>query len=121
MVTLTSSDSDATSSPTEKEADWRYLNFVHNDTDLSSTLHIHGTHPTLRCQRAGSVWPQFLLPDMYHGPANTCQQYGGLRGSLSLFLALLALSIHPDQLEQALPTLRKNGQWKWLTHQNGSM
>lgn len=100
---------------------WNKLSFLHNDEDFSSSIHPRGTHPKLRCQRTGSVWPWTLFPEVYHGPFHASPPYGGLRGSLSIFLALLALSIKPDNLEEDFPKLRNNGQWGLPKYSHGSM
>lgn len=120
MTTLTLYNPDVTCAPMEEGVEWHGLRFLHNNEDFSSSLHIHGTHPTLRCHRVGSCWPSSLLPTRYHGPLDTSQRYGGLRGSLSILLSLLALSIKPDQLQEVFPRLRNNGQWTWPEHQNES-
>ncbi|KAH6866606.1 heterokaryon incompatibility protein-domain-containing protein [Alternaria rosae] len=109
---------DRTGATGEFDGEWHDLGFFHNDKDFSSSLHIRGTNPTLRCQRSGSSWPRFLLPSGHHGPIDTSQRYGGLRGSLSIFLALLALSVRPNELEAVLPTLRNNGQWCFPAYAN---
>jgi len=110
---------DVTCPPREDGVEWHGLRFLHNNEDFSSSLHIHGTHPTLRCHRDGSSWPSSLLPNRYHGPLDTSKRYGGLRGSLSILLALLALSIRPEQLQELFPKLQNNGQWTWPKNQDG--
>jgi len=121
MTTLTFDIPDVTCPPREDGVEWHGLRFLHNNEDFSSSLHIHGTHPTLRCHRDGSSWPSSLLPNRYHGPLDTSKRYGGLRGSLSILLALLALSIRPEQLQELFPKLQNNGQWTWPKNQDGSM
>ena len=118
---LTLSNSDAACPPIGEDSEWHGLNFRHNDDDFSTSLDLRGIHPTLRCRRASSMWPWVLLPEAYHGPVDTSQRYGGLRGSLSIFLALLALSVKPDELEAVMPKFRNNGQWRLPAFQNGSM
>ena len=52
------------------------------------------------------------MPDIYRGPSTLCQQYGGLRGDLSIFLALMALSVEPDMLASLIPYLRHDAKWQ---------
>ncbi|KAI4928981.1 hypothetical protein J4E85_005603 [Alternaria conjuncta] len=93
------------------EGQWNSLSFQHNE-DYSSSLSLDGTHPTLRCQRRDSGWPEAMLPDIYHGPSTPYQQYGSLRGDLSIFLALMALSVKPDMLASLMPYLRHDAKWQ---------
>ncbi|CAG5187929.1 uncharacterized protein ALTATR162_LOCUS11824 [Alternaria atra] len=113
-------EGDATTWPTdETNENWLPLRFHHHNEDFSSSLSIDPSHhPTLRCQRANSIWPHMLLPTINHGPLTANEQYGGLKGRLSIFLALMALSIEPDKLQETMPNLRKNGRWRFPTYQN---
>jgi hypothetical protein len=100
---------------------WLPLTFDHDDQTFSSSLGVLKTHRTLRCQRTEMLWPRVLLPAIYHGPYIDYPQYGSLRGSLPTFLALMALSIKPDELKEAIPKLRIDGKWQCRGYQNRSM
>jgi hypothetical protein len=119
LKALTLIDLDATSE--SMKGKWRGLNFEHDENSFSSILSAVGTFPTLRCHRSDAVWPQMLLPDIYHGPHTPHQQYGGLKGSLSIFLALLAFSARPNELERALRRIRAFSRWQCWSHDHGSM
>jgi hypothetical protein len=100
---------------------WLPLTFDHDDDNFSSSLGVLKSHRTLRCQRTDTLWPRVLLPTSYHGPCIEYPQYGSLGGSLPTFLALMALSIKPDELKEAIPRLRINGKWQSPEYQKKSM
>jgi hypothetical protein len=100
---------DATNPPPEES--WQHLWFEWNDTTLSSVLTNAGTRRGLRVQDPNAWWPHMLLPNIYHGPAYTAAGYGGLRGELAIFLALVAFSMKPEMLSTGLPKLTENGGW----------
>jgi hypothetical protein len=57
------------------------------------------------------MWPNMLLPNIYHGSQTPYQQYGALKGELAIFLGLLALSMSKDYVLQYLPSTFTNQQW----------
>jgi hypothetical protein len=57
------------------------------------------------------MWPNMLLPDIYHGPQTPYVQYGALKGELAIFLGLLAFSMSKDYVSQYLPSTFTNQQW----------
>lgn len=92
---------------------YRSLGFQHNEGDaFSSSLTnvLQGT--TLSCHRADQAWVSMLLPNTYHGPRTTGQGYGGLKGELPIFLALVALSMPATSLHTQLPRMFQNGEWQ---------
>lgn len=99
---------------------WRPLTFEHDDQDYSSYLTSAGEHYTLRCQRTDQLWPQMLLPDIYQArPANISQSYGGLKGDLGIFLALIAFSMTREHMQTYLRTLFSRGAWQLHGLPNG--
>lgn len=67
-------------------------------------------------QRIDQAWPKLLLPDIYHAHEiindDRYMGYGGLRGDLPIFLALIAFSTQPEWLKAVLPTTFVNGEWR---------
>jgi hypothetical protein len=61
-----------------------------------------------------------LLPEIYHGPPTLHTPYGGLTGDLTIFLALMALSMQPEYLSVVLPMTRSSGKWKTHLYPHGS-
>jgi hypothetical protein len=103
---------DATS-PLPNET-WHDLRFDHDEKDNSTYLTNDGTQRTISAQHPDSWWPSKLLPDIYHGSTHPHDGGGGLTGELPVFLALIALSMQPEELAKYLPTLMQNG--KWMVH-----
>lgn len=92
---------------------YRSLGFYHNEADgFSSSLTNVLQEATLRCQRADQAWVNMLLPNTYHGPITTTPGYGGLKGELPIFLALIALSMPAASLYEQLPRMFQNGAWQ---------
>jgi hypothetical protein len=92
---------------------WRGLTFEHDEKDYSSFLTTAGTSSTLRCQRPDQQWPRMLLPDIYHTyPMATNHTYGGLKGDLSMFLALIAFSMHSSDLSNYICGMYLEGRWQ---------
>lgn len=105
--------------PTDGQA-YRPLGFEHHDDDsYSSYLTNVMVQPTLRCQRDDQIWTRMLLPNTYHGTSTTVPQYGGLKGELPIFLALIAFSMPPALLQTYLPAMMHNGVWQQFNMQNG--
>lgn len=101
-------------------ATYHPLAFEHHDTDgCSSYLTNVMEHATLRCHRGDQVWTKMLLPNTYHGPVTPVQQFGGLKGELPIFLALIAFSMPPNSLPTYLPSMLQNGVWQQYEMQNG--
>ncbi|KAF2113808.1 hypothetical protein BDV96DRAFT_117764 [Lophiotrema nucula] len=98
--------------PSDDE-NWHPLRFEWDEQDgYSSYLTNAAEHNTLRIQRAQQQWPSLLLPDIYHTTQLTpYQQYGGLKGELPIFLALMALSTSREWLPNVLPTIFAGGQF----------
>ncbi|KAJ4988630.1 hypothetical protein SVAN01_05921 [Stagonosporopsis vannaccii] len=96
------------------------LAFEHHSHDNWSSYltNVMGS-PTLCCHREDQVWTRMLLPNTYHGSLTAVQQYGGLKGELPIFLALIAFSMPPDHLRTYLPAMMHNGAWQQFTMQNG--
>lgn len=96
------------------------LAFEHHDNDGCSSYLTHVMdQPTLRCHREDQQWTRMLLPNTYHGPVTTEQQFGGLKGELPIFLALIAFSMQPQNLATYLPAMLHNGVWQQFNMQNG--
>ncbi|KAF1967475.1 hypothetical protein BU23DRAFT_291197 [Bimuria novae-zelandiae CBS 107.79] len=115
---------DATN-PRRSEA-WHPLSFDHDEQDFSSYLTNAGTEKTLRCQRVDQSWSGMLLPTTNQVRAvATSQAYGGLKGDLAIFLALLAQSMEPGKVTQTLYRMFREGAWvlhplpHGRTHQRG--
>jgi hypothetical protein len=92
---------------------WKPLQFDHDEVDFSSYLTSEGTAQTLRCQRPDQQWARMLLPDIYQThPTTTFRTYGGLKGNLPLFLALIAFSMGREDLEHYLRVMFQEGAWQ---------
>ncbi|KAH4033774.1 hypothetical protein HBH70_108900 [Parastagonospora nodorum] len=87
--------------------------------DGSSYLTPAGACDTLQCQRPDQLWAHKLLPNIYHGPYTQNPNYGGLRGDLPIFLALVALSMDPANLPTWLPWMFQGSQWHPHTLDHG--
>ncbi|KAF2465213.1 uncharacterized protein BDR25DRAFT_91572 [Lindgomyces ingoldianus] len=109
---------DATS-PGEGEA-WQPLRFDWDQENFSSFLTNAGQQSTLRVQRTDQEWPKMLLPDIYQTTSMTpFTAYGGLKGELPLFLALVAFSVRKDYLASVLPTMFQQHEWRTHEYQHG--
>jgi hypothetical protein len=105
---------DATN-PGEGE-NWHRLNFEHDENNWSSYLTNAGDQNALYFQRDDQMWPHLLLPDIYHADhRGSFANYGGLKGDLPIFLALMAFSTSADWLPNVLP--RSFIQGRWMVHQ----
>lgn len=92
---------------------WYPLSFEHDDNDgYSSYLTNISANPILRCQREDQIWSRMLLPEIYHGPVTSYGQQGGLKGDLSIFLALVAFSLDPSYMQSYLPSIFHSGRWQ---------
>jgi hypothetical protein len=92
---------------------WRPLTFDHDYSDYSSYLSNAGSMQTLRCQRPDQLWPKMLLPGIYQVPPTpTNSAYGGMKGDLALFLALIAFSLSKEHLQQYLISMLIGGKWQ---------
>ncbi|KAF2685654.1 hypothetical protein K458DRAFT_299890, partial [Lentithecium fluviatile CBS 122367] len=102
---------DATAPPCNKR--WLSLRFAHDEIEYSSYITNNGSAHTLCCQRFDQQWPQMLFPDIYQTRAvPTHQSHGGLKGDLSLFLALIAFSMSMEDLQQYLSAMCLGGSWQ---------
>jgi hypothetical protein len=109
---------DATSPPAAEA--WHPLSFDWDEHDYSAYLTNAGTEHTLRLQRSDQRWPLMLLPTTNHvQPTVVHQSYGGLKGDLAIFLALVALSIQMPYLERILPEMFVEGTWKTHPYAHG--
>lgn len=106
---------------TRREEGWLPLSFEHDKTDYSSFLTNARYEPALHCHRTGQRWMNMLLPDVYHDRWDVPAPYGGLKGELGIFLALIAFSIPVDGLQTYLPAMFQSGRWQQFDMANGSM
>lgn len=60
-----------------------------------------------------------LLPDVYQDKWEVPAPYGGLKGELAIFLALIAFSIPVENLQQHLPAMFHGGIWQQCDMANG--
>jgi hypothetical protein len=94
---------------------WQPLHFEHPpDGNYSSYLCNVAPHRRVACRRRDQQWLKMLLPDIYYegAPETAYPQYGGLKGELAIFLALVAFAIHPDDLLQWLPVMFTGRAWR---------
>ncbi|KAF3000089.1 hypothetical protein E8E13_002794 [Curvularia kusanoi] len=98
---------------------WLPLTFDHDKKDYSSFLTNAKFAPALHCYRKDQKWMKMLLPDIYHGRWEVPQPYGGLKGELAIFLALVAFSMPVDNLKQYLPSMFRSGTWQQYEMANG--
>lgn len=104
---------DATSPPAAET--WHPLSFDWDEHDYSAYLTNAGEERTVRVQRSDQSWPHMLLPSTNQIKATvTHQNYGGLKGDLAIFLALVAMSVERHNLPILLPQIFVNG--SWATH-----
>lgn len=106
---------------TRREEGWLPLSFDHDTTDYSSYLTNARYEPALHCHRTDQKWMKMLLPDVYHDRWEVPAPYGGLKGELAIFLALVAFAIPVDSLQTYLPAMFQSGQWQQFDMSNGSM
>lgn len=104
---------------TRREEGWLPLSFEHDKTDYSSYLTNARYEPDLFCHRTDQKWMKMLLPDVYHGSWSVPAPYGGLKGELAIFLALIAFSIPVHSLQQYLPAMFQSGEWQQYDMVNG--
>jgi hypothetical protein len=99
---------------------WRALGFEHDSADsFSSYLTNVLQETTLRCHRNDQRWVSMLLPDIYHGPLTTDKTRGALKGDITIFLALLALSMPASQLATYLPSMFQDSSWQEHSFEHG--
>ncbi|KAF2279911.1 uncharacterized protein EI97DRAFT_439010 [Westerdykella ornata] len=92
---------------------WQPLQFDHDENDYSSFLTNAGEQQILRVQRPDQQWPMLLLPDIYHTSTRTqARHYGGIKGELPIFLALIAFSTLAEYLPNVLPLVFTGGAWQ---------
>lgn len=106
---------------TRREEGWLPLSFEHDKTDYSSYLTNARYEPALHCHRTDQTWMSMLLPDVYHDRWEVPAPYGGLKGELAIFLALIAFAIPVDDLQRYLPAMFQSGVWQQYDMLNGSM
>lgn len=99
---------------------WFPLSFDHDRRTYSSYLTNARFEPALLCFRSDQRWVNMLLPDIYHGRYVVPPPYGGLKGDLAIFLALIAFAIPMDRLQQDLPAMFHTGAWQQYEMGNGS-
>ena len=91
---------------------WHPLRFDHGHIHQSSYLTHAGQEEAMEWQRNDQSWAYMLLPTTYHGAAPPDPRYGGLVGELSILLGLAALSMPPANLQQWLPWMFQESQWR---------
>jgi hypothetical protein len=104
---------------TKREEGWLPLSFDHDKTDYSSYLTNARFEPSLHCHRSDQKWLKMLLPDVYHDSREVPAPYGGLKGELAIFLALIAFSIPVEDLQTYLPAMFQSGKWQQFDMLNG--
>jgi hypothetical protein len=106
---------DAINSDTYRSSNtWQPLYFEHYTHREYSYLCNAEQHRTVDTRRSGQNWLRMLLPDIYYesAPVVSHQRYGGLKGELGIFLALIAFAIRPQELQAILPQMFTNGTWQ---------
>ena len=88
------------------------LSFEHDKKDYSSYLTNARYEPSLHCHRSDQKWMEMLLPDVYHDRWEVPPPYGGLKGELAIFLALVAFSVPVESLSTYLPAMFQSGRWQ---------
>jgi hypothetical protein len=104
---------------TAREEEWLPLSFDHDTTDYSSYLTNARYESSLHCHKRDQKWMKMLLLDVYHDMWEVPAPYGGLKGELPIFLALIAFSIPVDSLKTYLPAMFQNGKWQQCDMANG--
>lgn len=103
-----SSDEEGARPPSIAAEDWTPLRFQWPNTDnVGSPTFVarRALESTLQCQRSDQRWVREILPIRYHAEAGyraEPQGRGGLVGELPILIALIALSVRPDQVPTAL-------------------
>ena len=97
---------------TKREEGWLPLAFEHDKKDYSSYLTNARYEPSLHCHRSDQKWMEMLLPDIYHDKWEVALPYGGLKGELAIFLALVAFSVPVESLSTYLPAMFQSGRWQ---------
>ncbi|OAG04774.1 uncharacterized protein CC84DRAFT_1218200 [Paraphaeosphaeria sporulosa] len=111
---------DATSPPAAEA--WHPLSFDWDEHDYSAYLTNAGYQRTLRVQRNDQMWPRMLLPTTNQvPPVTTSQRYGGLKGDLAIFLALIALSMDRPYVPHVLPQMFAREAWTIHQHPHGRL
>lgn len=105
---------------TPQDEGWLPLSFEHDPSNYSSFLTNAKCEPALYCHQPNQLWPKMLLPDVYHDHSPVSPPYGGLKGELAIFLALMAFAIPVDRLQQDLPAMFHSGVWQQHSMANGS-
>ena len=114
---------DATSPGSMAAGAWYPLRFDYEDTDGDTYITNAGEKRCLNWTRPDQRWPRLLFPDIYHkyGMVTPNTQYGGLRGELPIFLALVAFSMVQGLLTRILPQMFVNGSWRVHPYPPGRM
>lgn len=110
---------DGTNPPQDQA--WHPLRFDNTATDKTSYLTQTGNGDTLRCHRSDQLWAHMLLPNIYHGPRTQNLNHGGLTGELPIFLALIAMSMEPTNLQSWLTSMFTGQRWQTHSLPNGCM
>lgn len=106
---------DATNPDTYRNCNtWQPLYFEHHAQREYSYLCNAEQHRTVDIRRRDQNWLRMLLPDIYYESAAEVNhpRYGGLKGELGIFLALIAFAIRPPELQARLPQMFTNGNWQ---------
>ncbi|XP_014559811.1 hypothetical protein COCVIDRAFT_90886, partial [Bipolaris victoriae FI3] len=106
---------DAINSNTYRHSNtWQPLYFQHHAQKEYSYLCNAEQYRTVYSRRSDQNWLRMLLPDIYYesAPVIDRSRYGGLKGELGIFLALIAFAIHPQELRARLPQMFTNGNWQ---------
>jgi hypothetical protein len=122
-------DEDEENDPTT--TDWKLLHFLWREKDKASMAVLGGNEQRLCAQRLDQAWVAELLPTRHHAdPGNHTMdtRLGGMYGDLGIILGLIALSLHPDDVDSVLKTCpravrersSKPGEGGWKEHNRAS-
>lgn len=95
---------------------WQPLCFDQDQYDQGASYLCNVAQRRAVAYRRETRWLPMLLPDIYYENAHVTRNeaYGGLKGELAIFLALIAFSMRPEQLASRLPYMLQSG--SWMTH-----
>ena len=83
--------------------DWHQIQFNWDEQRYSSLVWIVGEHAQVQIQRPDQLWLPQILPEQYHTQQVTPHPaYGALNGDLSILLALVAFSVRPSRVQDAV-------------------
>jgi hypothetical protein len=107
--------------------DWKKMRFNWDDDTnepaYRSWIVIGGQHHQLQAQRPDQMaWLRQILPNRYHASQerNTpYTQYAALNGDLGLLLALVAFSVRPRNVAEAVTTCLTGNGWREHNHTAG--